>query len=560
MKIKKVTVENVLGAPAAELTMSGSPLALVVGDNAIGKSSIREAISLALLGLSDRAGAKKDWDKLVTSGATSGRVLIEFASGETAKLSLPSGKGASPFAGEDDMSKTLLSFMLGAARFSELKDKDRRSLIAKLYGSAESHEVIANKLIEAGHAEPRVTKIKSLLRSGIDAAKAQALAYGTEGKGAWKLITGEQWGIAKGAEWVPSEDQGPKPQRAIIEAQQEVSKLNGEIAALQRSIGSASAVLSAQEIQDLRDRAAKRVDREKRFKDLDDSLARFDARLRELNAQVQFAQQDSALACPCCSARLSLANDALVEFTPVSAKDRQELNRELQALKSDRDAEHEALQKASSDLTESNQATDWLRKIDEAPAVNAEALEQDLAAKQARLEAVNAEIVATRHYISWQTRRDDAATEHADIVAWLALAEKLDDPKLASDGTTDPVSAFNDDLQAVDEALDWPAIQLNSEGEFFAGGFLIRFVSESDRWKADAAAAIAFARRTQVGMVLLDRADVLAPQARPDLFRFLAFDSGLESAIVFATLKEPPTVPEDVAVLWLGTRARAVGA
>ncbi|MCK4106545.1 ATP-binding protein, partial [Acinetobacter radioresistens] len=49
MKISKIDVQGLLGAQQVTLALT-SPVVLVAGDNAAGKSSVREAVRAAFLG------------------------------------------------------------------------------------------------------------------------------------------------------------------------------------------------------------------------------------------------------------------------------------------------------------------------------------------------------------------------------------------------------------------------------------------------------------------------------------------------------------------------------
>lgn len=58
MRINRITVENFQGARAVDLQLP-TPLALVSGLNGAGKSTVAEAVRLALQGTPERVGLKK---------------------------------------------------------------------------------------------------------------------------------------------------------------------------------------------------------------------------------------------------------------------------------------------------------------------------------------------------------------------------------------------------------------------------------------------------------------------------------------------------------------------
>jgi DNA repair exonuclease SbcCD ATPase subunit len=78
-------------------------------------------------------------------------------------------------------------------------------------------------------------------------------------------------------------------------------------------------------------------------------------------------------------------------------------------------------------------------------------------------------------------------------------------------------------------------------------GKSIHQLSESERFRFSVAFQIALAQVTGIGLVVIDRADVLDRDARRQLTKML-FDSGIEQAIVCSTTSDPlpPSVPEGV--------------
>lgn len=553
MNITRIHISNVLGVADAELNLSGSPLALICGDNAVGKSSFREAVSLALRGIADRAPAKKDWQKLVTDGAVSGAVTIEVDGGAPAKLRLPSGTGASPWAALDDVAKYVADLCIGNKSFAREPDKTRRALIGKLYAAQDAHTAIAARLVEAGQPSDLVAAITPLLRTGTDDAITECQRRATEGKGAWKKITNETWGSVKGADWQPAEDPGSKPKRTVAQLQEQRRLVEQKIAGLNQQIGAASRELTEQQVEELRTTAAtfaaREAERVRQKGSVDDLVARQQA----LQAEHDGATSGTSLACPHCQQALTWKGGALVEATPVEKDVIDRLADELQQVGQQLVKARLDYNDAAAGADEADRAARRLDQIAKAPKVDVDQLQQDLEAERFAIEKVDADIEAAAEWQRWQRCRDDAAAEHAGIVKWLALAEALANPDIAVTSGSNPVAEFNAALQAVSSAIGWHDTVLGDAGELYYGGRPIQFGAESDRWKAEATVAMALARAIpEIGMVMLDRCDVLAPQARPALFRYLANESGLGAALAFATLKAPPTMPPSVAVLWLG--------
>ncbi|KAG1308469.1 hypothetical protein G6F62_015027 [Rhizopus arrhizus] len=80
MRINRITTENFQGARAVDLDLR-TPATLIAGLNGAGKSSIAEAVRLALLGTPERVGLKKEYGALVSDGAKLGAVTLDLDEG-----------------------------------------------------------------------------------------------------------------------------------------------------------------------------------------------------------------------------------------------------------------------------------------------------------------------------------------------------------------------------------------------------------------------------------------------------------------------------------------------
>jgi recombinational DNA repair ATPase RecF len=110
MKITHIQTSNVMGARAVDVRLA-KPVALFAGSNGAGKSSLQEAIRMALTGETVRVNLKKDYGALVTDGQESGFVEVATADANYSVV-LPSGKGI-------HCDNATLPFVLDAQRFSQ---------------------------------------------------------------------------------------------------------------------------------------------------------------------------------------------------------------------------------------------------------------------------------------------------------------------------------------------------------------------------------------------------------------------------------------------------------
>jgi DNA repair exonuclease SbcCD ATPase subunit len=67
MKLTAIKIQNILGVRAADIAID-HPAALIAGHNYAGKSSVQEAVRMALTGETVRVALKKEYGSLVTEG------------------------------------------------------------------------------------------------------------------------------------------------------------------------------------------------------------------------------------------------------------------------------------------------------------------------------------------------------------------------------------------------------------------------------------------------------------------------------------------------------------
>lgn len=199
MKITHIQASNFLGARAIDVRLA-KPVALFAGKNGAGKSSLQEAIRMALTGETVRVDLKKDYGALVTDEQETGFVEVLGTDERmewTASVVLPSGKG-------QHATDANLPFVLDAQRFARMDDKERRSFLYGLMGVKMDVGSITSRMLDGGCDAKKVEQIAPILRAGFDAASKEAANKASDAKASWKTATGgETWGKDKAPKWQP---------------------------------------------------------------------------------------------------------------------------------------------------------------------------------------------------------------------------------------------------------------------------------------------------------------------------------------------------------------------
>jgi len=188
-----------------------------------------------------------------------------------------------------------------------------------------------------------------------------------------------------------------------------------------------------------------------------------------------------------------------------------------------------------------------------------EALKADRKARSATLETMCAE---NRAAIAADDLTRKAAAHHADVLAWLAIADALAPDGIPADLLGAALKPINDRLAYHSGLSYWPRVRIGADmgiDQLYADGAdawrPYPLLSESEKWRADAMIAAAIAELSGVRLLMLDRFDVLDTKSREDFIYWLdglVSEGVIDSAIVAGTMKTLPAgLPETIQPLWI---------
>lgn len=235
------------------------------------------------------------------------------------------------------------------------------------------------------------------------------------------------------------------------------------------------------------------------------------ARERLSDAQAMQRIAAALLTCPCCESSLRMVGGILQ-----SADDEQ----------------------LPFDESRMSAATDAMNQAIEALAAVGEAIQPLLARRDAAEKGAQA--------------AELAAAQHAAICDWSDIAAALAPDGIQADIMDEALAGMNATLRAHCTAVSdtWPLVQIRGDMEVTSNGRPYRLLSESEQLRCAAMIALAVSVRTGVGILMLDRFDLLDLPSRNALLMHLAKQD--VQSILFATLKElPAKLPPTVAAYWI---------
>lgn len=557
MKITSIQISNVLGARAVDVKLD-KPVMLFAGKNFAGKSSIQEAVRMAMTGESVRVGLKKDYVALVTEGQEAGFVQVDTDDMQYSVV-LPAGKGV-------HSENHALPYVLDAQRFAQMPSEVRRAFLFGLMGLRTDGAAAKDRLTARGCDAKKVEHIAPFLRAGFDAGQKEAQAKAREAKASWKTTTGgETYGSNKAASWVaakPEADAGKLEQArsdlAAIEAELEAETTrHGELQGRARQVAE-----KAGKLAELREKAG-------RFARIQDKLNKDEAELKSWEEKVAAlqgsAKSQDAIPCPDCGVMLVMKDGALVHAAPMAKGTDDDLAR-LPEFEKALKLMQSAVANGKRDLTAAEAAAGSLRELEESGMTEAPS-DEEITALKARIDAIKhsranqqagirmlEDAVRQANEADEKTRR--AAAFHQDVQQWEAIADALAPDGIPGEMLAEALGPINDRLAMSSNTSEWLGISISKDMAITAeGGRAYALLSESEKWRADAMIAEAVAFLSGIRLLVLDRFDVLDLKGREDLLYWLdamAEDGEIDTALVFGTLKAlPAQLPETVAAYWI---------
>lgn len=573
MKISKIEVANVLGLHRADIDIS-TPILMVLGNNEAGKSSLRDAISMAILGDPSRLKIKNKGElaQLMHSDAKKGRVTLLSGEDLIGQYTLPKGEHevqAMPGA-------EYLSYVINPALVASLDDKALRTMLFSLTKCKASPDVTAKLLVSRGADEKLVEEVKPMLRAGFPSAAKDAAERATQAKGAFRAVTGDNWGSVQSEGWevvIPDAPDMPDVSPEAIDAViADHVKMSGEVEKGIKFISDQESKLEQAatfytrrdeltEAFELLDRAkTKLATDQKTLEDLETALADAQTRLKEMQAGAV------PVACPCCNELLRVTGQVLTKFEGVKADTagisaiamevsqaknavdmlKRTIANDIAAVTTAENAgkDLEALEQAGVPTADSGKLDKAKAKLTECRLL-ADKLRAKVEAMKQRQEAINGadETTAT------------AKKHHEDVLAWTLIADALKPDGIPSEILSTALKPVNDSLAILSRLSGWKKVQISTDMQITADGRIYGLMSESAKWRIDTLLAGMIAQISELKFMVLDRFDVLDMPGRGELINMLldlADMGAIEQVIILGTLKAPLSgMPPEISQVWI---------
>lgn len=131
-----------------------------------------------------------------------------------------------------------------------------------------------------------------------------------------------------------------------------------------------------------------------------------------------------------------------------------------------------------------------------------------------------------------------ALQAHESVKKWSKLAEALGPDGIPGELLTEVLEPLNEHLRVAAVNTGWPQVRVKADMAIFCGDRWYPLLSESERWRADAMLAEAISSFGDLGILILDRLDVLQPKLRKTALKWLSgIKDRYQLVVLFATME-----------------------
>jgi len=156
----------------------------------------------------------------------------------------------------------------------------------------------------------------------------------------------------------------------------------------------------------------------------------------------------------------------------------------------------------------------------------------------------------------WNEHADTVTNRAAgfahSVASWAAAADALAPDGIPGEIVADRLKPLNDRLRNTAMLTGWPQTVVTPTMDILVDNRTFGLQSESSQWRAQTAIVEAISVISEVGLLVLDRMDVLDLANRGKLMKWLiSVAKEHNNILLIGTLKEPPKLPDSVKVHWL---------
>jgi hypothetical protein len=565
MRIQKISSSGTIAIRSVDINCN-TPITLICAHNRGGKTSLRDGIIHAFTGAHPKEKLKKNYPLLINrnGGNNVGYTYVDYDGGKRACITLPNGTHELT-----DQLPAALPFVIDPALFGSITPDERRSFLFDLGNLRSDGEEVKKKLVIRGYSTSRIDAVMPFLKSSFANAQKHAEENVKQARANWKAVTGEAYGSLKAEGWkapVPAIDPDAK-----TAAENDLAGIDRELAETNQGLGALQALMNGvnqkqAEINRLTDMAGKE-DRIRQKLDIDrHQVEEWTAKVEQARNLAMGSKPGAvACACPSCGTELVFDGKKLIERggdlhgdeeTAVKLPEYENTLKMVKNAVSNGERDLAAATAAREQLAMINGSDEAAPSEEKVQAVKEKAALLRASRDQAQkaLDKINSEIKLAAEA---EVKTQKAAEHHADVQAWDAIASALAPDGIPGEMLGAALKPINDRIAVSVQRLNFPGnVRISDDMTIMEDDEkLYAFASKATKFLIDSVIAEAVSYVSGIRFFMVDEFDLLDLPSRSNYLGWLidlAENKEIDTAIIFGTLKQPPTnLPPVISVHWL---------
>lgn len=510
----------------------------IAGDEMSGKTSTLLAIRSILAGTGNlhKNLTKKQMSMNVRSGSPSGHVVMLDGENEIARIDWPECKYT---AGADH--KTYSSLSVGSENLVYSSVPQRAKYVQEILKALPSQLelVSAIKKIKIfpvastiGTEKSFIDLWKSLDINGWDVVYQKIRTSGTELKGAWRQITGLNYGVRVAESYEPDNftEDLKSIEKDVLESDVRLAREWCEAAQKQDAI-------SDSEIKRLKTVAATLTDLENAKLTIVSKDKALERSLQDLVVK-DCKEEKRGLICPSCQTKLTLSNGSLKKIPveeDISENKIVDLKKDIESIKAQQKL---VTMEFGENRIQINDAAAAAKKISEIQNQTPKTAEKNI-------EDASEKLAIAIERLEASTKYHDAHNTNDKLIIKSKIVKILAPEGLRAEVLKTKIGKLNQQIKKITDIAGWETIEVDYKSNILVDGYSYdEYIhSDSQAYRARFILQVVVALIEKTNIVILDSVIMLSKKSRGDLLKTMATLTKLGLKFIFAFTCQKDEIP-----------------
>ena len=527
-----IKVANMLRITDADLKIEPGRVTGVTGVNASGKTSIATLSAALLSGKANPAGGKKNQKIYLQDDKETGNASLDYDGEPVARWDAVTGEMSAFESSYEYVPESTVSLVDFCGQMTQ---PQRVALWESFFLPEQS---VLTKMIRK-QLQPHIPaktldEIMEVIEvDDIDVVTKTYQRRAQDEKRSWMGVTGENWGVAKGADWLPDDWTSDLDGQSVKLLEEELAFQQEEMRALHvdNAVNMADIERGKEAVEEVQAKNTELHEMRLKARGIMEVLSPAKEQIKEISErQVSaesklrrhvFAKTDKpdTHTCPQCEAELIMHAGKLTAYAAEDdekireqwEKTNEELAARCKALDDEKrqwDRDYGPMQKELDELvSKGRRMSGEIKQLQKIAAMASETPSDD---NRDDIDKLEQRIERTKKHLRLVQKRNQARLHHENIVAYNVIAKIVGPKGVRTTCMEEAMTKFDVLLETISAVSGWPRIAIDKTfAVSIDGRTFLRLCAETDRLRAQYTLQIAIARFIRSPVVILDGVDHL---------------------------------------------------